>query len=543
MPVCISAMPIMWSLSAKGTYHVLANQTCSQIAALNNITVQDIIELNPTADCTAIGVGSSQLCILQDVSKSSAGRVNYQLLSLLVHAFQNQNSTLMPAYQSYMTAPTQSNVNNVMQILFPLFLSDAGRQVLPDLEASNPIMSSLETSYAGRTRSDYCTVTQKAPPNTDASNANACFCGNNQPFLTCVARLWSVYNSAPPPSNSTARIKRDSVNEPRKTSSFRRDEPEEPEEPVCKAGPTFEGSTEVHSGHKTTSSAQVCYEAGCCFPIEEFPLLCWGFSITDCSSGDDTPYKSVLATDNLPEELVNQLMDEHVGVAIDICLSGVDILEELGVDLCLKLFETDVYTYRGDIEYIGEIGIFSIGLRSSSLKHYADFEDFHQCDSACTDERPYCYANIGQSWFEGVSLVLNCIFWEVDIYLGGDDVRSCPSAENPSGRGITPSAASDAGKSLGAYYGNWNIWTVGGGTFSPVPDSEVMKLDSMSYAFATVSCYFDPSQRSTEGYYIDFTGWYGDIAKLLGPNLTCRAVDQNSICTDQSGAKKIAVAP
>jgi GH18 family chitinase/LysM repeat protein len=533
MPVCISAMPIMCSSSAKGTYQVLSNQTCSQIAALNNITVQDIIELNPVADCTAIGAGTSQLCILQDVTQSSAGRVNYQLLSLLVHAFQSQNSTLMPAYQAYMTAPTPTSVNNVMQILFPLFLPDTGQQELANLESSNPIMSSLETSYAGRTRSDYCTATQNATANTDAGNANTCFCGNSQPFLTCVSRLWSVYNSIPASSKATAKIKRDHINEPRKKPLFSRD--------VCDAGPVLEGSTEIHSGQSPKSSAEVCYEQGCCFPVPEFPLICWGFSISDCSSGDDTLYKSVIASDNPPMELVDQLMDEHLGIAIEICIDGVEVLEELGIDLCQKLFEMDVYSYRGDMEFIGEIGIFFIGLRFAGLKHYADYEDFHQCDGECTEDRPYCYADIGQSWFEGVSLVLNFIFWEVDIYLGGDDVPSCPSAENPPGRGITPSAASSAGKNLGAYYGNWNIWTIGGGTFSPIPDNEVMKLDSMSYAFATVSYYFDPSQRSTEGYYIDFTDWYGDIAKRLGT--TCRAVDQNSICTDQNGAKKIAVAP
>jgi hypothetical protein len=234
----------------------------------------------------------------------------------------------------------------------------------------------------------------------------------------------------PASSKATAKIKRDRINEPQKKSLFGRGE-------VCDAGPVLDGSTDVHSGHSPKSSAEACYEEGCCFPVPEFPLICWGFSISDCSSGDDNLYKSVIASDNPPIELVDQLMDEYLGIAIEICITGVEVLEELGIDLCQKSFEMDVYSYRGDMEFIGKIGIFFVGLRFAGLKHYADYEDSHQCDGECTEDRPYCYANIGQSWFEGVSLFLNFIFWEVDIYLGGDDVPSCPSAGNPSGRGIT----------------------------------------------------------------------------------------------------------
>ena len=538
MPICLSAMPILCSPSEKGTYQVQNNQTCSTVAAMTNITVQSIIELNPLADCTTVGTGATELCILEDPTITSLGRVNYQLLSILVHAFQNQSSTLMPAYQSYMTTPTLFNVENVMGILMPLFLPLGGQDVLLGLEASNGIMSSLETAYAGRTRSDYCTLTKNANTQSDAGVAHTCFCGSDQPFLTCIARLWNVYKASSHSSPSSSKTRRHSQGTNKARSLYRRGEPEggeeeedeDEDEEECKIEPNFDD----------LASGSMCFDASCCFPFEAFPALCWGFAAHGCQDVDDTVYRTLSASVTKDPALVEELMEEHDSIEIQVCITGTEFLEELGIKLCADIFEFDYYRWRGDMEFIGELGFFLIKLRLAGMLHHKDYTKFHQCDGACTEEKPYCYVPVGTSWFEGIQLIIDLLFFRVTIDVVAGNTPSCPSQQNPPG-GIAPSPP-PSGTSLGAYYGNWNIWTIGKGTFSPIPDNEVAKLDSLSYAFATVSYYYDPSQKSSAGYYIDFTDWYGDIAKQLSVPAH-RAVDLGSVCTDQHGAKKIALAP
>lgn len=556
MPVCISAMPIICSSSPKATYQVNSNDTCSSIASSRNSTVQNIIELNPLADCSTVGVGTNQLCLLRDQSAAGGSEyINYQLLSVLVHAFRASDPGLMQTYQTFMTAPTQSNSDGVMHALLPLFLTANGQQILFNLEQSNPLISELETLYAGKTRSDYCTLTAGAPAGSDGGAVKACFCGTSSPFLTCVSMMWNLYKDGTASSSTTrkSRTRRDLSSK----LTRRQDEDEgegEDEDEVCKDDlPKFEDvfsnldlNVEINQdGVKVTGGNEICYETlSCCIPLPEVDFLCAGISMKSCASADLGSYLEARDNDQLTtpawQEQAALIADStHDEIEIQICLTDSDALEKIGLPkLCETFVDIDIYSIKGDLDWTISIGPIIITLELDGTVHHAGKVDIGQC-AECSDERPYCFTEVGQSWFDGISLVINLFFFKIRIPLGGGDAPTCPSNYQPPG--ADSAVRRKAGKHLGAYYGNWNIWTVDGGTFNPIPDSEATKLDSVTYAFTTVSYYTNPANSMDTGYYIDFTDWYGDIAKDIGPY--CRPVDMSTVCTDATGAKKIATAP
>lgn len=546
IPLCISAMVTPCSTSSRATYTIQTNDTCDSIALSRNISVASIISLNPLADCTTTGLGADTLCLSKDLSSTPSEQVNYQLLGLLVNAFHFMDSSLIPEYMTYLTNPSNSSVTAVMDTLFPLFLTTDGQQQLNGLEASNPFIGNLEVSYAGKTRADYCSMTSMAPDGI----VNQCFCGNTYPFLSCIAQMYSIWNDpADFQKRDTMRTK--NVNfgsvHSRKPKSKR----------DCEFSKVFDFRTESDDGSLSDSDGEACYEASCCVDIEGTPL-CLSIAVDGCISGGMNEYHALLASNESPQSAsyqfeIDSMMESHLSIGLAVCVIGLDesspaikALKKIGIDIeiCDHFFEADWYNYRGDFDFIAQIGVI-FGLEFGGILHADKYIDIGECKEECTTDKPYCYVDVGKSWWSGMSLFIDLFFWKINIPLIKANTPDCPPGGNPPGAGVAPPKPVP-GKQLSAYYGNWNIWTVGGGVFSPIPTSEISKLDSINYAFATVSYYFDPASSATDsyGFYVDFTDWFGDIAKdLSSSGGACRAVDTSSLCHDNTGRQWLAMAP
>ncbi|KAG9854458.1 hypothetical protein KCU98_g2323, partial [Aureobasidium melanogenum] len=429
MPVCISAMPLVCSSSPKATYQVSSNETCASIAAARNTTVQDIIELNPLADCSVLGAGTNQLCILRDQSAGGGSEfVNYQLLSVLVHAFSPSDPGLMDLYQTFMTAPTQNNSDTVMHELMTLFVTSRGQQTLLDLEQSNLLISELETAYAGKTRSDYCVSTARADPNSDAGAVHACFCGNAYPFLTCISKMWSLY-TVNGTASSNARSTRRRRDQSRKSTPHL-EQPAQMKRGLCSTSPPWDEvwgkvdlSVEVsQDGVKSSGKNQACAGVGCCVPLPGFDILCAGISGEICATADLSAYAGALLRGETSsaawqEKAVEIADTTHSSIQIEICVTGVEELEKFGLDLCEPIAEVDIYPIKGDIDWTLTIGVVLFYVEFDGTVHHAGRVDIGQC-ADCTDHKQYCFAQVGESWFDGVSLVINLLFFKLRFDLG-----------------------------------------------------------------------------------------------------------------------------
>ncbi|KAK8123207.1 glycoside hydrolase family 18 protein [Apiospora sp. TS-2023a] len=487
IPLCISSMAPPCSPFGSSTYIVQTNDTCTSIALSNNITVDTIISLNPVADCTLVGVGAPQLCLQRDLSVQLPDQVNYQLLGLLVNAFHNNDSMLVPNYEKYLSTPSSDSASAVMSELYPMFLTSSGQQTLAGLEASNHFIAGLETTYVGKTRADYCTITSA----DGTSDVNSCFCGNSIRFLTCVAKMYQVISSV----NGTGQVQpsrkrsamgigaADLFRSPVKQPPNRRGKVAKREYEYSHA---FDFGTGVSLNGDVENTSSHCFGLGCCAEIPDSPV-CIKVEADSCiefaaSAYDDVKSSHTYTAEKL-KDLAEEIMDEETelvfGVCVDLFDDGSPIvkgLKSVGIDLelCDDILEMDIYQHRGDIEWHVTLG-FILQIEFGQTIHAWNYTNLGTCEG-------------------------------------------CPSYMNPPSP--NPPYQPPAGKELMAYYGNWNIWTVNGGNFQSLPSSEVSKLDSINYAFATVSYYYDPANSDTWGFYPDFTD--GNSAK--GRDSPCRTL-------------------
>ncbi|KAK8081067.1 hypothetical protein PG997_008885 [Apiospora hydei] len=273
VPLCTSLMvPPCASLSSS-TYYVQPNDTCASIALSQNTTLDNIITLNPVADCSAVGVGAQKLCLQRDISVKLPDQVNYQLLGLLVNAFHSNDSTLVPKYETYLSAPSNVSAAAVMNELYPMFLTSGGQQTLSGLEATNHFIAGLETAYTGKTRADYCNITSAGAP-TDVSR---CFCGTSYPFLTCVAKMYQILNSKNA-TTSQPMHKRSPAGASLLSSRPKRSKRAKAakrEEPDCSLDQAFSFETAISAnGASTSANTEKCFGCEVCAPIPG-TILCF----------------------------------------------------------------------------------------------------------------------------------------------------------------------------------------------------------------------------------------------------------------------------
>ncbi|KAK8081068.1 glycoside hydrolase family 18 protein [Apiospora hydei] len=220
-------------------------------------------------------------------------------------------------------------------------------------------------------------------------------------------------------------------------------------------------------------------------------------------------------------------MDTSIDIDFGICLDGFEPpdplaegLEAIGIDInpCDD-FSIDIFPLRGDIEFHVTVG-FIFAFETGGTVHAWDYLNLGECEGYCTDDKPYCYVEKGKSWFTGLDLIIDLFFWKIRVSMIPPMTPECPGIMNPPSP--TPRHLPAPGQELSAYYANWNIWTVNKSKFQPLPNTEVSKIDSINYAFATVSYYYDPANSNTWGFFADFT---------------------DNLCSDSSGQKWLALAP